>query len=227
LRTVQGVLESALDGLPLAERSSLAGAGRTDAGVHARGQVASFTARTTLPAIALAPSLNRHLPGDVRVVDAAETATGFHARHSAVARRYEYRVLAREDVMESRFAWHPRFVLPPADALERAVRPLEGEHDFTAFQASGGPPVRLRCRMMRAGWTTWESGVKLVVLADHFLYHMVRNMVGTTLAAAAAPDPAAAMRRVLLSRDRRNAGITAPACGLSLEQVFYEPGALP
>lgn len=220
MRTVQGELEQALERLPLEDRSSLAGAGRTDAGVHARGQVASFSARTKLPIRAFVPTINRHLPHDVRIENAVECGAEFHARHSALSRRYEYRLLFREDVMWRRFAWCPRETVD-GDALERAVRVLAGTHDFSAFQASGSSPADPVCRLVRAGWTAWERGVKLEIIADHFLYHMVRNIVGSALAAGASRDPAGAMEAMLRSRDRRQAGVTAPACGLSFEQVFY------
>jgi tRNA pseudouridine38-40 synthase len=220
VRTVQGILEDALSKLPLSDATRVAGAGRTDAGVHARGQVASFAARTRLPARALAPRLNRELPADVRVLGAAEVEASFHARHSARARRYRYRLLRHDDLMWRRYAWCPPRPAP-ADALECAVRMLEGEHDCSSFQAAGGPPTRAVCRVLRAGWRVWDEGLDLDLIADHFLYHMVRNIVGTALAAARSGDPAAAMRRVLEARDRRAAGVTAPAQALSLEQVFY------
>ena len=220
LRTVQGVLEEALERLPMTERTRIVGAGRTDAGVHARGQVASFAAETSLPVRALIPLLERQLPLDVRIEGASEVGADFHERHSARARRYAYRLLSRGDALWARFAWHPPRV-PDADGLVRATLALEGEHDCSAFRASGGPPVRPVCRISRATWSPWEGGLRLDVIADHFLYHMVRNIVGTALAAAAAADPAAAMRQVLASGDRRRAGVTAPARGLTLEQVFY------
>lgn len=206
--------------LPVTDASRVSGAGRTDAGVHARGQVASFTAVTQLPARALGPRLNRELPEDVRVLDADETDASFHARHSARARRYRYRLLHRDDLMWRRFAWCPPRPVA-SDALERAVRTLEGEHDFSSFRATGGPPARPVCNVLRAGWRPWDDGLDLDLIADHFLYHMVRNIVGTALAAARAGDPASAMKRVLEARDRRAAGVTAPAQALSLEQVFY------
>jgi tRNA pseudouridine38-40 synthase len=220
VRTVQGILEEALSKLSLAELSRLSGAGRTDAGVHARGQVASFSAVTRLPARALAPRLNRELPDDVRVLEADEDEPSFHARHSASARRYRYRLMRHEDLLSRRFAWCPNRPFD-ADALERAVRALEGEHDFTSFQAAGVSPTRPVCRVLRAGWRAWDQGIELDVIADHFLYHMVRNIVGTALAVARTADPAAGMRRVLAKLDRRAAGVTAPAHALSLEQVFY------
>ncbi|HTK30556.1 MAG TPA: tRNA pseudouridine(38-40) synthase TruA [Candidatus Saccharimonadaceae bacterium] len=222
-RTVQGTLEVALKDVLGVAPAALSGAGRTDAGVHARGQVVSFAAATRLPARALPPELNRRLPGDVRVRAAREAEEGFHARFSATARRYAYWLLDREDVLWERFAWHPR-AETQGDALDRATQPLEGTHDCSAFRAAGGAPSRPLCRVIRAGWSRWERGWRLDIVADHFLYHMVRNIVGTVLAAAATQDPAAHMRRVLNSRDRRAAGRTAPAHGLSLEQVFYSAG---
>ena len=223
LRTVQGELASAIArvvgdpvGLP-------PGAGRTDAGVHARGQVASFNSATRLPAHALAPLLNRHLPADVRVRAAREATEGFHARHAASARRYSYRVLREPDVMLARFGWCPPRPFE-ADRLVRSTLPLAGAHDFTSFRAAGCSASRAHVRMMRIDWRRVEGGVALDLVADHFLYHMVRNIVGTALRCATAVDPARAMAMVLAARDRRAAGPTAPPQGLCLEQVFESSG---
>ena len=218
-RTVQGELETALADA-LGETVSLRVAGRTDAGVHARGQVTSFRAEARLPVAALVPVLRRRLPPDVRPVRAEIGADGFDARRSARARRYAYRLLTVEDVMWERFAWWPRR-RPDAEGLERAVRPLQGEHDFSAFRAAGGTPGSPCCHVLRAGWSRWEGGLRFDVVADHFLYHMVRNLVGTALALMAERDPAGAMREIVASRSRHAAGATAPPQGLSLEEVFY------
>ncbi|OGF15293.1 MAG: tRNA pseudouridine(38-40) synthase TruA [Candidatus Eisenbacteria bacterium RBG_16_71_46] len=224
-RTVQGVLEEGV-GAVMGGAVKLEGAGRTDAGVHARGQVASFGWATRLPARALPPLLNRVLPRDLRVVSARETGPEFHARRSATARRYAYRLLSREDLLFGRFAFRP---LRPwsADGVSRAVRPLEGCHDCAAFQAAGSGPVRTLCRIHRATWSVWEGGLRFEVVADHFLYRMVRTIVGTALALSTGPRPEAAMAVVLASRDRRRAGPPAPAHGLTLEQVFYPAGGAP
>jgi tRNA pseudouridine38-40 synthase len=219
LRTVQGVLEAGLATV-LGETVRLTGAGRTDAGCHARGQVASFTTGSRLPARAVAPMLRRLLPGDVQVLASTETSPEFDARRSASARRYAYRLLDRPDVLQQRWAWDPRRPLDP-ERLCAAVRPLEGVHDCAAFAAVGGSAVRTECRVHRAAWRRWEGGLVLDLVADHFLYHMVRNVVGTALAASARRNPDAAMRGVLESRDRARAGPTAPPQGLCLEQVFY------
>jgi tRNA pseudouridine38-40 synthase len=222
-RTVQGVLEEALAGALGVPAVTLKGAGRTDAGVHARGQVASFRAECRLPARALAPLVGPRLPSDVRVREAREAPEGFDARRSAIGRRYSYRLLRDEEPVLGRFAWTPRR-WPEAAALEHATRVLEGAHDFSSFRSSGstdGPPT---CHVGRARWREWEGGIELEIVADRFLYHMVRSIVGTALAAAGGADPAEAMRNVLAARDRAAAGVTAPARGLCFEQVFYPEG---
>jgi tRNA pseudouridine38-40 synthase len=221
--SVQGVLAGAVEAF-CGEEVSVHGAGRTDAGVHARGQVASFRHATTLPAKAFPPLLCRELPRDMRVVGADERPDSFHARHSALARRYAYHLLSAPDLLEERYAWAPGRSLPLA-ALQESAEPLNGWHDCSAFQAVGSSPADPRCHILHARWEPRPDGARFDVMADHFLYHMVRNLVGTSLDAAASGDPAAHMRAVLESRDRSRGGVTAPPEGLSLESVAYE-GAL-
>ena len=210
----------------LNESVRLTGAGRTDAGCHARGQVASFVTESRLPARSVSSMLRRHLPADVQVSRATDVEEGFDARRSAQARRYAYRLLDHADVLLQRLAWLPRRAMDP-ERLTAAVAPLEGEHDCAAFAASGGSVRYTTCRVHHAGWRRWEGGVQLDILADHFLYHMVRNVVGTALMVMERPDPAGAMAAVLASRARSRAGPTAPPQGLCLEQVFYPAAAQP
>lgn len=223
VRTVQGVIEAALAPL-LGEPVRVQGAGRTDAGVHARGQVGSFVTASPIPARALAPLLARRLPPDVRVREARDARGGFDARRSAVARHYAYRLLDAPDLMLERFAWRPPHP-PDPEGLARAASALEGDHDFSAFRGAGGAPVSPRCRMLRASWSRWEGGLRFDVVADHFLYHMVRVLVGTSLALCDGPDPAAAMAAIRDRRDRARAGVTAPPQGLTLEEVHYPESA--
>jgi tRNA pseudouridine38-40 synthase len=225
VRTVQGELEGALAVVLESADVAVAGAGRTDAGVHARGQVASFRHDTHLPAKALPPLLGRVLPHDVRVTSAAEMPEGFHARHSARARRYVYRLLARPDLLAERYAWAPP-ALPPLGSLAASAAPLEGRHDCTAFETVSQTRVDPICHVHVARWSAEAGGARFEVMADHFLYHMVRNLVGTSLVAAATPDPGAHMRGVLDSRDRGRRAGPAPPQGLSLEQVYYEGESL-
>jgi tRNA pseudouridine38-40 synthase len=219
LRTVQGALEDALEPV-LGERTRVHGAGRTDAGVHARGQVASFETSSTLPARAIEKRLARRLPADLRVREVSEATSRFHARHSARGRRYAYRLLRGQDVLLERFAWRPPGPVRP-EGLERATRALEGVHDFSAFQSTPTQRANPVCRVSRARWRWWDGGLQLDMVADHFLYHMVRAVVGTALGVSEAADPGASMRAVLASRDRARAGRNVPAAGLCLEQVFY------
>ena len=221
LRTVQGELERALAHALGIASVSLNGAGRTDAGVHARGQVASFLTDTSLPARAVAALATRVLPPDVRIVAAADAGERFHARHSARARLYAYRLLEAEDVLLGRFAWWPMRPLD-GEALNRAVAPLVGRHDYSAFEAAGSTPVNPECTVALARFERFEGGWRFDVKADHFLYHMVRNLVGTALRACSRPDPAAHVAGILASRDRSRGAGTAPAHGLCLEEVEYE-----
>jgi tRNA pseudouridine38-40 synthase len=219
VRTVQGVIEEALAPV-LGEPVRLQGAGRTDAGVHARGQVASFVTAARIPARALPPVLDRRLPPDVRVHEARDASPEFDARRSAVGRHYAYRLLDAPDLLLERFAWRPARP-PDAEGLARAAGALLGEHDFSAFRGAGGSPVSPRCRLTRASWSRWEGGLRFDVVADHFLYHMVRVLVGTSLALSGHPDPASAMAAIRDSRDRTRAGVTVPPHGLTLEAVDY------
>lgn len=222
LRTVQGELEAVLSRL-LNEETALAGAGRTDAGVHARGQVASFATGSPLPARAIRARAARALPDDLRIVEAREVADAFDARRTATGRRYAYRLLRAPDVLMERHAHRVRVPWRP-DAWQRATRALEGEHDFASFESTGSPRRSTVCRLMRASWSPVEGGARFDVVADHFLYHMVRNIVGSAFQAARAGEPASAMRAMLEARDRAAAGPCAPAAGLTLEQVFYPRG---
>ncbi len=220
VRTVQGELEEALKALLEDPEVRVAGAGRTDAGVHARGQVASFTTPSTLPAKALVPLLGHRLPPDVRVRRAAEAPAGFHARHSARARRYAYRMIEGEDVLLERYAWSWGRPLP-VERLDRLTRRLERDDDFAAFQGAGSPAGSTRCHVRRARWMRLHGGARFDVVADRFLYHMVRNVVGTVLGLAADPDGEARLDAIVAGRDRRRAGRTAPPHGLCLEHVAY------
>ena len=224
LRTVQGVIEAAVRAATRDDSIDIAAAGRTDAGVHARGQAASFATFSPLPPRAIPSVVNRLLPADVRVRAAREVPAAFHARRSARARRYAYRLLRREDLLRERFAWHPGRRLP-VERLAAATRALEGRSDFSSFRGSGSTPNSPVCRILRTRWTAMANMVRFDVLADRFLYHMVRSIVGTALALADEADPAGAMREILESRDRQKAGVTAPPQGLCLERVYYLAGA--
>ena len=218
-RTVEGVLWEGLDAV-FPRCDGLGVAGRTDAGVHATGQVASVDVEGGPPAERAAEALNAVLPDDVAVLAAEEAADGFHARFSAVCRSYRYRVLARRtpSPLEARRAlWWPRAV--DLDALTAAAALLPGEHDFTAFTPTETQHDVLRRNVLAAAWVGDADRLDFTIAADSFLRHMVRTLVGTMLEAGA--DAPARMRSLLEGKPRADAGLTAPPWGLYLERVGY------
>jgi tRNA pseudouridine38-40 synthase len=220
-RTVQGELESALRRLT-GTAVKTAGAGRTDAGCHAAGQVASLTITTSLPAERLMAALNAHLPSDVRVVEAAEAGPAFHARFRAMRRAYRYLIVPPPSALRRGRAWARR-VRASAAALNAATAPLLGDHDFTSFSRQSGDGVSPRCRVTRAAWVAAHGSFRFDIEADRFLYTMVRRVVSTVLRAAETGGGPRAVRAILHARDRRAAAPPAPAHGLYLMRVRY-PG---
>jgi tRNA pseudouridine38-40 synthase len=220
-RTVEGVLEDALarflDGVP-----RLSVAGRTDAGVHARGQVASFASDGALDLVRLHHSLNSLLAPEIVVLDARPAPDGFDARFSATAREYRYRIDVGPwpDPFDARFVWH-RAGEVSLPAMRSAARHLVGEHDFSAFcrNASGGSGNVRRLERM----TISRSGdcVEVAARANAFAHQMVRSIVGTLLAVGDGSREADDVPAVLASRDRSRAAQIAPSHGLTLERVLY------
>lgn len=243
--TVQGELQAAL-GRITGESPLPQGSGRTDAGVHALGQVASFALRAPIPAENLHHALNRTLPASIRVTDARTVrSTTFHARHSAIAKTYEYRIL-RESFCPPFLA---RYVCSypwplELDELQSAAHLFEGEHDFLSFAATDpdlahrdsnlDQPKRSangRLTTIRTIYSSaWESqssdaGSMLVyrVRGNGFLHHMVRNLVGTMLDVGRGQLTLEDIPGIVAARSRPAAGPTAPARGLFLHSVEYDP----
>lgn len=221
LPTVQQVTEQAL-GAVAAEAVSLVSAGRTDAGVHACGQVAHFDTGVFRSARSWVLGANTELPCDVSVSWARAVPAHFHARYSAEARTYHYLIanrLARAALAASRAAWVHR----PLDheRMDAAARVLEGEHDFSAFRAAecqARSPIRRieRIRVERRG--DW---VVIAVTANAFLHHMMRNIAGLLIEVGKGEAPVSWAAEVLAERDRRRNAATAPAAGLYLQSVRY------
>jgi tRNA pseudouridine38-40 synthase len=223
--TVQGVLEQALVKI-LGARVRVSGAGRTDAKVHALGQVASFRSASALPVEALQRALNSLLPRDVAIREVQEAPPEFHARFSALGKIYAYRILNRpvRSPVRLRYVWHvPQALDLPAMTV--AAMSLHGTHDFAAFQAAGSV-VKSTERTLTA-LTVTQEGEEIIVhgTATGFLRHMMRNIVGTLVEVGRGARPAADVQRILEARDRRLAGVTAPPQGLYLVQVLYPPAA--
>jgi tRNA pseudouridine38-40 synthase len=221
LRTVQGVLEESLERV-LRERPVLSVAGRTDAGVHARGQVASFLADPSVNPARLRRAVNGVVGPEIVVAQASWAATGFDARRSATGRVYRYRIDLGgvPDPFAARFTWHRAGALE-LGAMRRAARDLVGEHDFAAFSRAPKQPASTVRRLQRLAVARSGDLVTVTARADAFLHQMVRSLVGTLVAVGEGRLDRGSMPEVLASGDRAAAGPVAPAHGLTLERVVY------
>ena len=220
--TLQGTIETALatmTGQPI----TLIGSGRTDAGVHAYGQVASFSCATRLTPEMFQKGLNSLLPRDIVITDCCAVAAKFHARFDVQSKVYHYRILNRPlpAAIGRLYAWHVPYPLD-LDAMQRACRHLVGTHDFKAFQGAGSPRPHTTRQVFQADLIPEPGdGLTFVIEGNGFLKFMVRNIVGTLVQVGQGKMAADDVLNILLSRDRRRAGITAPAHGLFLMQVKY------
>jgi tRNA pseudouridine38-40 synthase len=218
-RTVQGVLEDALE-LLVRDVPKLSVAGRTDAGVHARGQVVSFDADADPERIQRA--LNRMLGPEVVVTDARLSSGGFDARHSATAREYRYRidVGAVADPFTARYVWH-RPSEPAIAEMRRAASLLVGERDFASF-CRRPPDAESTVRYLeRLSIVRDDDRVEIAARANAFLHQMVRSLVGTLVAVGDGKMSAGSMPAILEAENRSAAGPLVPPHGLTLERVFY------
>jgi tRNA pseudouridine38-40 synthase len=216
LRTVEGVVRDAL-GWVYGSWERLVVAGRTDTGVHALGQVASVDVEGGPPLERAPEALNGALPDDVSVIAAGEAPPNFHARHSAVARSYRYRIWRRRtpSPFEQNRSWwypHPLDVQGLADAADLLI----GEHDFRAFTPTETQHQSFKRAIRSAAWFERGDALELEITANSFLRHMVRTLVGTMV-----ERPVTELERLLQGRARAEAGYTAPASGLYLERIEY------
>lgn len=223
--SIQGRLQDALAAL-VGQRIEVVAAGRTDAGVHATGQVVAFDAPTSLPQRAYWLGLNSLLPDDIAVVSAEEVDPRFDPRRWATGKRYRYRVSNRRSRSPLlRFTrWE---IYQPLDVAEmrEGARCLLGAHDFSAFRGAQCQAAHPRRELLRADVEGNAGGeVAFVFEGTAFLRHMVRNMVGTLVEVGRAKHPARWVGDVLAMKDRTLAGPTAPPQGLVLEEVFYGEG---
>ncbi|HEY1812436.1 MAG TPA: tRNA pseudouridine(38-40) synthase TruA [Kofleriaceae bacterium] len=221
--TVQQHLEEALAQL-LAHETIVTGASRTDAGVHARGQVASFRTEKAIPLHGIRRGLNSLLPPQIAVREAAEAADDFHPRFSALGKHYRYTIFVRAD-RSPRWrdrAWHHADPLA-IDAMREGAAHLVGEHDFAAFRAAGCSAKTTLRRVDSIAIARSGDLLTIDVRGNAFLRNMVRIIVGTLSEVGTGHRPAAQVAEILALRDRTQGGITAPPQGLELVAVDYPP----
>jgi tRNA pseudouridine38-40 synthase len=224
--TVQGTLASAI-GRISGEKVLPQGSGRTDAGVHALAQVASFITESPMPPENWVKALNDILPASIRVQEACEIPAQFHARKSATSKTYRYRIF-RAPICPpflARYVWHYPYPLDQT-AIQNAAASVVGEHDFTSFAAvdperdCDESPSNVR-RILESKWESSADELIYTVRGNGFLYHMVRNLVGTFVLVGKGTLQPQDIPRIVQARDRSAAGATAPARGLYLVAVEY------
>lgn len=219
--TIQGILEQTLTKI-IGEPVRVHGAGRTDAKVHALGQVASFSTASALGVSTFLRALNSLLPRDVVVHEAQEMSQDFHARYSAQEKTYAYRILNRpvRSPLRWHYVWH---VSRPLDVprMAAAAASLLGTHDFSSFRAAGSEVTNSERTITALTLAREDDEIVLRCTANGFLRHMVRNIVGTLVEVGHGRRSPAEVRQILEARDRRLAGMTAPPQGLYLVKVVY------
>jgi tRNA pseudouridine38-40 synthase len=224
-RTVQGELQETLKRITQ-EQLTCAASGRTDAGVHALGQVVSFDSGTHLSPAALAKALNAELPEDMLVFDVIEAAPRFHAQRHAIRKRYRYVIQDGRlpDLFARKYQWHVYQRLD-VEAMKQAAQVLVGTHDFASYQTSGSQRLTtvrtIFDLLVERRQAELTDRVVIEVEADGFLYNMVRNIAGTLVAVGKGKQPVSFPADALAKKDRRAAGMTAPPQGLFLVGVEY------
>ncbi|MYC77138.1 tRNA pseudouridine(38-40) synthase TruA [Candidatus Poribacteria bacterium] len=219
--TIQDTIEEALAKLTKTP-IQIIGAGRTDTGVHAEGQVANFQTDSRIPVVAFQKGLNALLPPDIVVCSATEVPVEFHARFSATRRRYRYTILNREYPSALMRQTSYRFATEiDISRTNNVCQTLVGKHDFSSFQKVGSDRINPICEIYEAYWWTKAPYVYFEIEADAFLRGMVRAITGTLLKYTKCRDAEMELRRILDAKDRAAAGMSAPAHGLSLIEVKY------
>lgn len=222
--TIQEEIEKAIATMT-GQAVTLIGSGRTDAGVHALGQAANFHCETKLTPQILVKGLNSLLPEDIVIKSCERANDQFHARYDVISKTYRYRICNQHlpIAIGRQFAWFIRRPLD-RDRMQAAVPYIVGTHDFKGFEATGSPRSHTTRTVFQAELTEEEPGaICFTIQADGFLRYMVRNIVGTLAEIGHGKFPPGQMQTILESRDRKNAGATAPPHGLCLVSVTYPP----
>lgn len=220
--TVQQKLEESLRKL-CSEPINVIGSGRTDSGVHARGQVANFKTSSTIPPERFSLALNSVLPYDIRVRQSEEVSMDFHARFSATGKKYRYSIINNTHGTAIGWQYLYHVYLPlDLDAMSQAAKEFKGTHDYAAFMASGSPVSSTVRTIYESKLIQEERLLHFIVNGNGFLYNMVRIMAGTLIDVGKGKISADKIPNIIASKEREKAGATAPANGLFLEEVYYD-----
>ncbi|HEX9917485.1 MAG TPA: tRNA pseudouridine(38-40) synthase TruA [candidate division Zixibacteria bacterium] len=218
-RTVQREIENRLEKL-LREKINIIGAGRTDAGVHALAQVANFKTKSKLKIENILRGLNSLLPADIVIKNIKEVDEKFHARFCAKSRVYKYRLYSGKTALLRDFVWETGYHLN-LDKMKKATRKILGKHDFSSFCVTKSSKENNICKVLKALWRKKGNELVFEIEADRFLHSMVRALVGTMVDVGRGYFSISDFQKILLSKDRKKAGLTAPAKGLYLVKVKY------
>ncbi len=217
--TIQAEIENVLSKV-LQENVSIIGAGRTDAGVHARGQVANFRTETSLELKEIHSALNGLLPEDIVIHSVEDVHIDFHARYSAKERVYSYCITQRPTALTRLYSWHLNYNLK-LDVMRWAAASIIGVHDFESFCKANSEVDHHRCNVMAAQWECEDARLKFTIRADRFLHGMVRALVGTMVNVGRGYTRLEEFVKILEKKNRSEAGQAAPAKGLVLEEIVY------
>jgi len=220
--TVQGFLEKSLLYV-FGQKIKVVAAGRTDAGVHAQGQVINFISKGKVPSFAIRPAINSHLPKNIRVKKVEDVDLNFHAQRSALNRLYRY-IIHNGSFLSPfchHFVWQVPFPLK-IDKMRRASQFLLGEHNFSSFENQGSSSFSSYRKIEEIVILSRRKFIIIYIKANSFLYKMVRNIVGTLMEISRGKIPVSQMKVILEAKDRRIAGPTAPPQGLCLVRVGYK-----
>ena len=218
--SIQGALQKAL-GEILHEPIVAVAAGRTDAGVHARGQVVSFKTSKHVAPDLIQKGANGLLPPQIAVLSAELVPEAFHARYSAKGRVYCYHLGLRPTALRRNHSWYVGGYTINEELLQLCASQIIGEHDFSSFCKVGTNADHFRCTVGRASWNRLDTELVLDIMANRFLYGMVRALVGTMVEVARGHRPLEQFQQILQAKDRSSAGASAPAKGLFLEEIIY------
>jgi tRNA pseudouridine38-40 synthase len=218
-RNVQDEITKVLDQV-LQEPITLIGAGRTDSGVHARGQVANFRTNSSLGISSVLAALNGTLPEDIYIHSAEEVEEKFHSRFDAKERVYRYYIALKPTAIGRQYQWYVKYDLH-IDVMNQVAEQILGEHDFESFTKAEALVPHHRCTIIKSEWTKTPSMLVYEVRANRFLHGMVRALVGTMVDIGRGYIPASQFQDIMAAKDRRKAGMAVPPAGLFLEEISY------